>query len=93
MDFLDAFNAVVRKTVFRKDGAPDAVSYDDDPNDLGVDSLDMVMVVAVFTDAYGISSDEQFDNVGKFTVGTLRDYVDAHKTRTPETVAQLLEFA
>lgn len=93
MNFLDAFNAVVKETVPRRGDAPDAVSYDDDPNDLGVDSLDMVMVVAVFTDAYGISSDEQFDNVGKFTVGTLRDYVNTHKTREPETVAQLLEFA
>lgn len=93
MNFLDAFNAVVKAAVPRKEGAPDAMSYDDEPSSLGVDSLDMVMVVAVFTDAYGISSDEQFDDVGKFTVGTLRDYVDAHKTRTPETIAQLLEFA
>jgi acyl carrier protein len=93
LDFLDVFNAVVRVAVSRRGDAPDATSYDDTPEKLGVDSLDMVMVIAVLTDAYGIPNDVQFDDTGEFTVATLRDYISSHKTQEPESLEKLLEFA
>jgi acyl carrier protein len=92
MDFLVAFNAVVGATASRKVSGADAKDYDDSPDELGIDSLDMVMVVAVLTDAYGIPRNAQFDNSGKFTIADLRDYVDKHKTQEPESVENLLEF-
>lgn len=93
MEFLDVFNAVTRAAALRKSDAPDATSYDQSPEDVGVDSLDMVMVVAVLTDLYGIADDVQFDNVSEFTIGTVRDYVQQHKTKEPESLDEVREAA
>lgn len=93
MDFLDVFNAVVRVAVSRRGDAPDATSYNDEPIDVGLDSLDMVMVVAVLTDAYKIPEDTRFDDLSRVTIGTLRDYVNTHKQQDPESIAQVLEYA
>jgi acyl carrier protein len=93
MDFLDVFNAVVHQTLARTTDAKEAKSYADVPDELGIDSLDMVMVVAVLTDAYGIPEDIQFDNVSKFTVGTVKEYVDKHKTKDVQSLEEVMEFA
>ena len=93
MEFLDVFNTVVRAVVPRRGDAPDAISYEQEPVDLGIDSLDMVMVIAVLTDIYGIPDDVQFDDVSKFTVGTVWDYVQQHKTKEPESLDVVREAA
>jgi acyl carrier protein len=93
MDFLDVFNAAARAAVARGDNAKDATSYDEEPVDLGIDSLDMIMVIAVLTDAYGIPSDLEFNNVDKFTIGTVRDYVNQHKTKNVHTIEEVMEAA
>lgn len=93
MDFLEVFNAVAKVAIIREDGAPDATSYDQEPTNLGIDSLDMVMVIAVLTDVYGISDDVQFDNTGKFTLATVKEYVDMHKTKEPESLDEVREAA
>lgn len=93
MEFLDVFNEVAKTAIIRADDAPDATSYEQEPTDLGIDSLDMVMVVAVLTDIYGIPDDVQFDNVSKFTVGAVRDYVQQHKTKEPESLDEVREAA
>ena len=52
----------------------------------------MVMIIAVITDAYGIPDTAEFDDVSKYTLGTLRDYVDAHKTCEPASVDDVMEY-
>jgi len=93
MNFLDVFNAAAKAAVSRGDNAKDATSYDEEPVDLGIDSLDMIMVLAVLTDAYGIPNDLEFDNVNKFTVGTVRDYVNQHKTKDVQSIEEVMEAA
>ena len=51
MDFIDVFNTVAAAVGNPPANAPKATSYNDEPIDVGLDSLDMVMVVAVLTDA------------------------------------------
>jgi acyl carrier protein len=93
MEFLDVFNAAAQNAVYRADDIKDATNYDQEPVDLGIDSLDMIMVVAILSDAYGIPDDLEFDNVNKFTVGTVRDFVDKHKTQEPESLEEVREAA
>lgn len=93
MDFLDVFNAAAQNAVYRADDVKDATNYDQEPVDLGIDSLDMIMVVAILTDAYGIPDNLEFDNVNKFTVGTVRDYVNQHKTQEPKSLKEVMEAA
>jgi len=92
MDFINVFNIVANNAVTRPKDAKDATSYYDEPIDVGLDSLDMVMVIAVITDVYGIPDTAEFDDVSKYTLGTLRDYVDAHKTCEPASVDDVMEY-
>tara|TARA_Y100001973_G_C5155984_1_gene310768 strand:+ start:190 stop:471 length:282 start_codon:yes stop_codon:yes gene_type:complete len=92
MDFLEVFNIVIAHTTSRADNAKDATSFDDGMPDLGLDSLDMVMVVAVLTDAYGIPQDMRFDDVNRVTVGTIQNYINDNKTREPDSIEHLLEY-
>ncbi len=93
MEFIDVFNAVVHQTLARTMDTKEAKSYADVPDELGIDSLDMIMVIAVLTDAYGIPSDLEFNNVDKFTVGTVKEYVDKHKTKDVQSLEEVMEFA
>lgn len=93
MDFLELFNAVAEVVGNPPANAPKATSYNDEPIDVGLDSLDMIMVVAVLTDAYKIPEDTRFDDLSRVTIGTLRDYVNTHKQRDPASIAQVLEYA
>ncbi len=92
MDFLEVFNIVIKHTTSRADNARDATSFNDDMPDLGLDSLDMVMIVAVLTDAWGMPQDMRFDDVSKVTVGTIQNYINDNKTREPASVEHLLEY-
>ena len=91
MEFIEVFNQVANVTVKKPANARDAESYDDEPIDVGLDSLDMVMVIAVLTDVYGIPDDSKFDDEGTVTLGTLRDYIDANKTRDPASMDEIME--
>jgi len=92
MDFLEVFNQVANNAVQRAANSRDAKSYEDEPIDIGLDSLDMVMVVAVLTDVYKIPDGPKFDNESKVTLGTLRDYIDANKTRDPASMDEVMEY-
>jgi acyl carrier protein len=91
MDFLEVFNRVINHAVSRPANAQDATTYNVEPIDIGLDSLDMVMVVAVLTDVYGIPVDAKFDDLSKVTVGTLRDYINTNKTKDPKSMADVME--
>ena len=47
MNFLDVFNIVADSVGNKPANAPKATSYDNDPIDVGLDSLDMIMIVEV----------------------------------------------
>jgi acyl carrier protein len=90
MDFLEVFNQVINHAVTRPENAKDATDYNVEPIDIGLDSLDVVMVVAVLTDVYGIPDDAEFDDVSKVTVGTLRDYINTNKTKDPKSMEDVM---
>jgi|TARA_R110000822_G_scaffold78941_3_gene189015 acyl carrier protein len=93
MNFLDVFNIVADSVGNKPANAPKATSYDNDPIDVGLDSLDMIMVVEVLIDIYGLpNDDEKIDNISRATIGSLRDYVDTYKKRDPVSVEEVLEY-
>lgn len=93
MDFLDVFNVVADSVGNKPANAPKATSYDNEPIDVGLDSLDMIMVVEILIDVYGLpNDDDKVDNISRVTIGALRDYVDTHKKQNPVSIEEVLEY-
>lgn len=93
MNFIDVFNAVADAVGNKPANAPQVTSYDNEPIDVGLDSLDMVMVVEVIRDIYGLPKDvDDIDNISRVTIGSLRDYVDTNKKQDPVSIEEVLEY-
>lgn len=93
MNFIDVFNAVADAVGSKPANAPQVTSYDNEPIDVGLDSLDMVMVVEVIRDIYGLPKDvDDIDNISRVTIGSLRDYVDTNKKQDPVSIEEVLEY-
>mgnify|MGYP003628206222 FL=1 len=93
MNFLDVFNIVADSVGNRPPNAPKATSYDNEPIDVGLDSLDMIMIVEVIIDVYGLpNDDDRIDNISRVTIGALRDYVDTYKKQSPVSVEEVQEY-
>lgn len=91
MDFIKLFNGVTDlvKPVSASDSY--AQSMDDNLTELGFDSLDHLMFAVYFGDIYGIS-EEVMRTVQAKTVRELQEYLEANKTKTPESVEAALEM-
>jgi acyl carrier protein len=93
MNFIDVFNAVADAVGNKPVNAPQITSYDNEPIDVGLDSLDMIIIVEVIRDIYGLPNNvEGLDNISRVTIGSLRDYVDTNKKRDPVSVEEVLEY-
>lgn len=92
MDFLELFNAAVRHNNVGVRGYT-VTSYDQVPFDIGLDSLDMVLVLITFADAFGIPEGVTLDKTSTTTLSDLRDFVLTNKTREPESLEQFLGAA
>jgi acyl carrier protein len=90
MDKLELFNAIVKHA--RPAGGDEikANSLEDTFADVGLDSLDTIMVCIYFSEVYGvpeeIAKELQPQNVGEcFTL------FEAHATKNPETVQEAVK--
>lgn len=91
MNFLDLFNAVAR---LAKPAVASELKPVTDPTvpikDLGIDSLDMLMITVYLCEIYGIS-----EEVGKglkpASVAEVESFVNQHKTRQPSSVQEAIE--
>jgi hypothetical protein len=93
MDFLELFNALLKHNSLGVRGGSAATSYEQVPFDIGLDSLDMVLVMVTFAEAFGLPEGATVDKISTTTLGDLRDFVLKHKTKEPESLEQFLEAA
>lgn len=91
MDFLELFDAVVRDSKLVLDGYTKPASMDDKLADLGLDSLDFVMVFMLLGDMHGIPEDIADNPPELTTIQEAKDFIDQHKVRDFDTVAAAME--
>ena len=89
MDFIQVFNTIVKAHELDVDETRLIQSYDQAPIEVGLDSLDMVMVTTVLADAYGIREDNLLDTPSVQTIGDLRTFVESNKTKEPSSLEEV----
>lgn len=91
MDFLQLFNGVVSLVKPVSADKSHAKTMDDSLADLGLDSLDFLMLAVYFGEIYGIQ--EQAFKSAKFTTPKeLQEFIDGSKTQDPKSVDEALEL-
>ena len=89
MDFLELFNGVARVARPIHVEHNPVTAMDIDLDEYGLDSLDMLMICIYLCELYGIPEEVGKELTAK-TVQELHDFVQAHKTQTPESVESAL---
>lgn len=90
MNFLDLFNGVARlaKPAVASDLVP-VTDMNAPIKDLGIDSLDMLMITVYLCEIYGIP-EEVGKNLKPASVAEVEAFVNQHKTRDPGSVDEAL---
>jgi acyl carrier protein len=90
MDKLELFNAIVRKTRPTSFEEIKADSLDDTFADVGLDSLDTIMVCIYFSEVYGVP-EEIAKELQPQNVGDCFTLYQKHATKNPETIEQAIK--
>ena len=92
MDFIELFDACVQETKPRLDTYTKPTTLDTTlkEEDIGLDSLDIVLTFVLLFEIYGIPETEDF-NVPTESLRHVRDYMWEHKTRDFYTVKEAME--
>ena len=90
MDFLELFDAIVRKTKLVLDNYAPATTMDARLADLGLDSLDYMMIFMELGDMHGIPGDIADNPPDIITVQDVKNFIDKHKVRDFESVAEAM---
>jgi acyl carrier protein len=89
MDKLELFNEVLKLARPAAGDEVRAKSLDDKFYDIGVDSLDVTMIVSYMSEIYGFGNEEAMSFSPK-TVGELFDCIEKVKTKDPQTIEEAL---
>ncbi len=89
MDKVALFNEVLSLARPAAGDEVKASSLDDQFYDIGVDSLDVTMIVSYMSEIYGFGSEEAMSFSPK-TVGELFDCIEKVKTKDPQTIEEAL---
>ena len=90
MDKLELFNQIVKKARPASMEDIKATSLEDTFKDIGLDSLDTIMVMIYFAEIYGVS-EEVAKELQPENVGQCFDMYEAHSTKSPENVQEALK--
>jgi acyl carrier protein len=90
MDFLELFNGVARVARPVHVTHTPVTERDLDLAEYGLDSLDLLMICIYLCELYGIPEETGKDMPAE-TVQVIEDFIQAHKTQQPDSVAQALE--
>lgn len=90
MDFIVIFNYVVKVARPAHTAASIAQSMDDTFENIGLDSLDGLVLLMYFDELYGIA-DEVSKEWSPKSVQELHDLVMANKTKEPASMKELVE--
>jgi len=85
-NFIDLFNMVsqVARPAHAKDTP--ATSMDEKLEDIGIDSLDGLVMTMYFCELYGIPEDDETKEWHPTAVQEVYDYLERRKTQEPESV-------
>ena len=91
MNFIDLFNMVsqVARPAHAKE-AP-ATSMEDKLADIGIDSLDGLVMTMYFCELYGIPEDDETKSWHPTSVQEVFDYLERRKTKEPASVEEARE--
>ena len=91
MNFIELFNMVsqVSRPVHAKE-AP-ASSMEDKLQDIGIDSLDGLVMTMYFCELYGIPEDDETKDWHPTSVQEVFDYLERRKTKEPASVEEARE--
>ncbi len=91
LNFVELFNRVVdvAKPAFAENSY--ASSLDDNLKDLGIDSLDIIMLSIYLGDIYGVE-EEVMKRMQVQTLGDLKAFLEEHAVRKPNTLEEALEI-
>lgn len=89
MDKLELFNEVLKLARPAAGDEVKAKSLDDQFYDIGVDSLDVTMIISYMSEIYGFGNEEAMSFSPK-TVGELFDCIEKVKTKDPQTIEEAL---
>lgn len=88
MDFLKLFDHAVREAKPILDGYETPTSLDVEIGDLGVDSLDVVMILTILGDVYEVTEDVMDRDLNISTVGALQSFLTEKGGRVPATLEE-----
>jgi acyl carrier protein len=90
MNKLELFNAVVKHARPASTDEVKANSLDDTFADIGLDSLDTIMVCIYFSEIYGVS-EETAKELKPKNVGECFTLYQTHATKNPETIQEAIK--
>jgi acyl carrier protein len=90
MNFIDIFNYVAKVARPAHTAIAKATSNDDTFQDIGLDSLDGLVMLMYLTDIYGID-EATSKEWSPTTVGEIFDLLMAHKTKEPASMEEVIE--
>ena len=90
MDKLELFNAIVKQAMPASFDEIKANSLEDTFADVGLDSLDTIMVCIYFAEVYGVS-EEVAKELQPQNVGECFTLYQKHATKNPETIEQAIK--
>ena len=92
MDKLKLFNEVINLAKPLENDGVEAKSLDEPIKDIGVDSLDIIMMVIYFSSIYGVSQEVAKDFMFT-TPNEMLALFEEHATKHPKTVEEALSEA
>jgi acyl carrier protein len=90
MDKLELFNAIVKQARPASTEEIKANSLDDTYADIGLDSLDTIMLLIYFAEVYGVP-EEIAKELQPKTVGECFVLYEKHATKNPETIQEAIK--
>lgn len=90
MDKLAVFNAIVKQARPASTDDVKATSLEDTFKDIGLDSLDTIMILIYFSDVFGVD-EEVAKTLQPNTVGECFTLFEAHGTKKPQTEQEALK--
>lgn len=92
INFIDLFNLVAKVArPLHFTGGNEATSMEDKFEDLGIDSLDGLVMMMYMCEIYGIPDDDESKSWAPKTVQEIYDLLMGRKTKEPESLEQVAE--
>jgi acyl carrier protein len=86
MNFIELFNMVAKVARSAHAKEVSATAMEETLQDIGIDSLDGLIILMYLTELYGVPDDDETKSFHPVTLQEVYDYLNRRKTREPESV-------